>query len=293
MSKNSTVAFIGAGAIGFPMALHLKEITNTIVVDPFEAARERAAEKGLEAVASVKDLDSIKHAIVMVANAEQVNQVVLDDDLASKMAEDGVIVIMSTIGVQSVINVAEALKDKPVHVIDAPVTGGVTGAEKGELKMYIAGPETAAQEIDPYLNAFGEVLNISNEPGHGQAAKLVNNLLVASHVIVAAEALNFAENLDLDLDTIFPGLVGGAAYSWSLDEFGSEMLNNTPTKLRAMLRIFMKDAELIETAAHASGSYVPVLEAVNKVLHLAKEANLSEADSSRVIEVYRSQNRPS
>ncbi|MHA2790136.1 NAD(P)-dependent oxidoreductase [Corynebacterium sp. S7] len=289
MSLVPTIAFVGAGAIGFPMALRLQENADVIVVDPFEAARDRCREHGLDAVASVKDLPEVNHAIIMVANAEQVNQVVLEDNLAAKLPEDGVIVIMSTIGVEPIVQVSEALEGRGVYVIDSPVTGGVTGAEKGQLKMYASGPEEAVTAVRPYLQSFGEVLNIGTKPGHGQAAKLVNNLLVTTHVVVAAEALSFAEDLDLDLEAILGGLLGGAAYSWSLAEFGPEMLHDEPSKLRALLRIFMKDAELIESSAHNAGSYIPVLEAVNKVLVQAKEAGLGEKDSSRVIEVYRAQ----
>lgn len=281
------IAFVGVGAIGLPMALRLNAAEQVIAVEPFEKAREAAASQGLTVVANVNELPELSHALIMVATPDQVKDVVLTNNLVAKVEQGGSIVVMSTVGVESLTELAQALENSGIHIIDAPVTGGVTGAQSGKLKLYVAGEDAPVKELDAVFRSFGEPLDAGTEPGQGQAAKLVNNLLVTTHLVAAAEALNFAEKMNLDTEKILTGLLGGAAYSWSLSEFGPEMLKSEPSMLRAMLRIFMKDSDLILEAGANNDVMMPVISAVKDVLNQAHTMDLDMEDSSSVIEVYR------
>ena len=134
-------------------------------------------------------------------------------------------VVMSTIGPEAARELADALAERDLRTVDAPVSGGVARAEKGELLIMAGGPENLFEKLRPVLGAMGSsVVHCGPRVGDGQAVKLVNQLLCGVHIAAAAEALAYAEALGLDPRFVFEAIRHGAANSFMLQDRGERML---------------------------------------------------------------------
>lgn len=286
---NNRIAFIGVGAIGLPMAKRLLSHGEVTAVDPFPASQEKARGAGLNAIGSVSQLGQVDVAVVMVQNGAQVRSVLIDENLSDHISEDGSIIIMSTIGPK---NFTDILADYhgAAPIIDAPVTGGIPGAESGNLKIFVAGDDTAIKSTLPLLEEMGSIVAAGPNCGDGQSFKMVNQLLATSQIVVSAEAIALAESLGLDTTTVIDGISGGSGSSWMFENFGRRMGEDELVDIAAQLQIFFKDGALVSEAAQAVGAFTPVLDGANRALAIAAEQNLGAQDASRVITAYRSQN---
>jgi 3-hydroxyisobutyrate dehydrogenase/putative dehydrogenase len=281
----STVTFVGAGAIGLPMAQRLAAEAHTVTaVDPFDAARQRAADAGIEAVADITEAPRSEVVIVMVATPAQLDTLV--SQAAPELSGQSW-VIMSTVGPDAVREQGARLAERGAQVVDAPVTGGVPRAAKGDLVIFASGEPAAVEAVAPTLGALGTVRVVGDRLGAGQGIKIVNQHLAAVHIAAAAEALNLAESLGLDKAEVLDLVASGAAGSWMLSDRGPRMLMGTDAPVMSAIGIFVKDTGLVADAAATNGAPVPLLLAAKERFALAAEAGLTGRDDSRVIETYR------
>jgi 3-hydroxyisobutyrate dehydrogenase/putative dehydrogenase len=280
----STVTFVGAGAIGLPMARRLAETGHAVTaVDPFEAARQRAKEAGIDAVAEITQAPAAEIVIVMVATPAQLETLVSQ---AGPELSGQSWVVMSTVGPAAVREQGARLAKRGALVVDAPVTGGVPRATTGELVIFASGEPAALEAVAATLAALGTVRTVGDELGAGQGIKIVNQHLAAVHIAAAAEALNLAESLGLDKAEVLDLVSGGAAGSWMLSDRGPRMLMGTDAPVMSAVGIFVKDTGLVAEAAASNGAAVPLLLAAKERFALAAEAGLTGRDDSRVIETY-------
>ena len=194
-------------------------------------------------------------------------------------------VICSTIGPHAAREAADILTAAGAAVIDAPVTGGVPGAEQGTLLVPTAGDGSAIDALRGLLSVLGEVALVGERPGDGQATKLVNQLCSSVHLVAAAEAIAFATHLGLDPVKAI-GVIRGVGALWFLDERGPRMaeLGRVPevlTRLRTS-----EDNALVETEADARGAHVPLLKAAKRQYQRAAELGLLDADDSQIVRTY-------
>ncbi|WP_054248303.1 MFS transporter [Rhodococcus opacus] len=212
----TSLAFVGLGAIGLPMAAQLAQSEHTVVgVDPFEAARKRAADAGIAAVENITEVTDAQIVVVMVASPEHLTTLVAD--AAAGVAGQRWI-IMSTVGPEAVTAAANTLTAAGATVIDAPVTGGVARARTGELVIFASGADTDIDQVTDVLEHLGTVRRVGHRAGDGQAIKVVNQHLCSVHIVAAAEALNLAETLGLDKGIVLDLVKSGAAGSWMLSD---------------------------------------------------------------------------
>ncbi|MEQ6896024.1 NAD(P)-dependent oxidoreductase [Microbacterium sp. KR10-403] len=281
-----TVAFVGVGAIGLPMAEQLHSAGYAVTaVDPFPAAQERARERGMSAVASIVEVPVADVIVVMVATPDQLATLV-SEALGAGVAAGTTWVIMSTVGPDAVTDAATRLIAAGTRVVDAPVTGGVARARTGELTIFAAGPGDDVATVTPLLSHFGSVRVVGEQLGQGQSIKVVNQHLCAVHIVVAAEALALAAKLGLDPAHVLPLVESGAAGSWMLSDRGPRMLGDTDVEVTSQINIFVKDSGLVADAAQSVGAATPVLDAARSRYLAAAEAGLGTRDDSRVIETY-------
>lgn len=282
----SPVVFVGLGAIGTPMSHRISSAGFDVTgVDPFEAARERAASANLRAVASIAEAPSDGTVIVMVATPDQLDTLV-EEAIAANVAANRTWVVMSTVGPDSVRSAGERLLDAGAKVVDAPVTGGVARATTGELIIFASGIESDLDAVDAVLKPLGTVRRVGSELGQGQAIKVVNQHLCSVHIVAAAEALALGESLGLDKSDVLDLVSGGAAGSWMLSDRGPRMLLGTDAPVTSTIGIFVKDSSLVAEAAASVNAEVPVLAAARARYLLAADAGLERRDDSRVIETY-------
>jgi len=259
----------------------------------FDVVAERArplVELGAESAASPKEAAEGSEALVlMVANAAQASAVLFGEGgVAEALPEGAAVVVMSTIGPEAVRDLADALADRGLRAMDAPVSGGVARAEKGDLLIMAGGPPDLFEELRPVLEAMGSsVVHCGPRVGDGQAVKLVNQLLCGVHIAAAAEALAYAEALGLDPRFVFETIRHGAANSFMLEDRGERMLEEEYVPPKSALDIFVKDMGLVSKAAEKQGFEAPLASAALGMYLAGRDTGLGAEDDSGVIRVFR------
>jgi 3-hydroxyisobutyrate dehydrogenase/putative dehydrogenase len=260
------------------------------VFDVLDERTRPLVELGAESSASPKDAAEGSEAlVVMVANADQARGVLFDEGSAAEALPEGAaVVVMSTIGPEAVRELADNLDGRGLRTLDAPVSGGVARAERGDLLIMAGGPEDLFEEGRPALEAMGSsVVHCGPRVGDGQAVKLVNQLLCGVHIAAAAEALAYAEALGLDPRFVFETIRHGAANSFMLEDRGERMLKEEFVPPKSALDIFVKDMGLVHQAAEEQGLETPLATAALEMYLAGKDAGLGTEDDSGVIRVFR------
>ncbi|NJN19810.1 MAG: NAD(P)-dependent oxidoreductase [Oscillochloris sp.] len=222
------LGFIGLGIMGRGMAHNLRKAGYDLMVWNRTAARAdslRAA--GAQVATSPADLAANCDVIFScVSDTPDVQAVILGDQGVIHGVRPGALVVdMSTISPQVAREVAEALAAKDVFSLDAPVSGGSEGAEKGTLSIMVGGPADQVARAQPYFAAMGKTITHVGPSGAGQTVKLVNQILVVVNMLAVSEALVFAQASGADLEKTLQAVGGGAAGSWMLANRAPQVLN--------------------------------------------------------------------
>jgi 3-hydroxyisobutyrate dehydrogenase-like beta-hydroxyacid dehydrogenase len=285
------LGFVGLGAMGLPMAARLAGAD--FELKAFDVLAERArplVELGAASAASPKEAaEGVEALVLMVANAEQARGVLFGEGGAAEaMPEGAAVVVMSTIGPEAVRELADGLTGRGLRTLDAPVSGGVARAEKGDLLIMAGGPKDLFEESRPVLEQMGSsVVHCGQRVGDGQAVKLVNQLLCGVHIAAAGEALAYAEALGLDPRFVFETIRHGAANSFMLEDRGERMLEEEYLPPKSALDIFVKDMGLVCKAAEELGFETPLASAASRMYLAGRDAGLGAEDDSGVIRVFR------
>ena len=284
------VGWLGLGAMGLPMAQRLIGASHEVAgFDPVQASRDKlAAVGGRPASTAAEAAADAEFLFVIVATPEQATAALFGPGGAADALPAGsTVVVMSTIGPSAVKTLAERLEADGIHLLDAPMSGGVARAERGELVIMVGGPQERFDATRPYLDRLGTtVAYVGQNIGDGQALKLVNQLLAGVHIAAAAEALGFAAALGLDPRAAWDVVRHGAAGSFMLNDRGARMLDAEFEPVRSALDIFVKDMGLVVSAAKANKLPTP-LAAVAEQLYLAGTAEgLGRRDDASVITLY-------
>ena len=285
-----TVTVVGMGAMGMPMAGRLVSSDfDVTAVDPDADARARAESEGMRSFADLVSAPASDVALVLVATGEQLLEVV-ESRTADRRADGETWVICSTVGPRAARQAGRILTEAGAGVIDAPVTGGLPGAERGELRFLVGADSPTLDPLRGLFAPLGEVVVVGDRVGDGQATKLVNQLCSTAHLVVAAEAIAFATHLGLDPIKTVGFIAGGSGASWFLDERGPRMAElAAEPEVLTKLAILAKDNGLVEQAADATGAYVPLLKAAGQQYRRAADLGLLDADDSQIIRTYPTQ----
>lgn len=260
------------------------------VFDVVAARASPLVEMGAASAASPKKAAEGSGALVlMVANAAQANDVLFGEGgVAGALPEGAAVVVMSTIGPEAVREIDQELAGRGLRTLDAPVSGGVARAGRGDLLIMAGGPQPLFEELRPVLEAMGSsVVHCGPRVGDGQAVKLVNQLLCGVHIAAAAEALAYAESLGLDPRFVFETIRHGAANSFMLEDRGERMLEEEYVPPKSALDIFVKDMGLVGKAAEERGFEAPLATAALEMYLAGRDAGLGAEDDSGVIRVFR------
>lgn len=287
MKKQETamnITFIGVGAIGLPMALHIQRAGYQVTgVDVSEAVASHAMANGIVTVRSLSEAPPAAMVVVMVATPEQLATLVGG---ITELPSGQVWVIMSTVGPQSVREQGDVLQRLGARVVDAPVTGGVARAKTAELVIFAAGAAADVEAARPVLDTMGKVHITGSQPGNGQSIKVVNQHLCSVHLAAAAEALSLARSLGLDPGAVLSLVEKGAAGSWMLSDRGPRMIAGTEVHVTSAINIFVKDSGLVAEAGASCGAQLPLLDIAHARFCQAADMGLGVRDDSRVIETW-------
>ena len=223
----SRIGFIGLGIMGRPMARNLLKAGFTVVV--YSRTRSRVDElvaAGAQAATSPRDVAARSEVVItMVPDTPDVRAVMLGTDGVIEGAHPGLIAIdMSTISPSATQEMASALAVRGVRMLDAPVSGGESGAIAGSLTIMVGGDEAVCTECRPVLAAMGTRITYIGPQGHGQIAKLCNQVVGIVTLQAVAEGLTLAAKAGVDVVRVIEALSGGSADSWNLRNQGPRML---------------------------------------------------------------------
>lgn len=290
------IGFIGLGNMGGPMMRNLLKAGHSVrVFDLSDAARQMAATAGAQVVntasATAQDADVV---VSMLPAGEHVKAVYLGKAGVMAAAPKGCLFIdSSTIDVASAREVAAAAEANGQMLVDAPVSGGVGGAEAGTLTFMVGGSDAAFAKALPFLEVMGKTIVHAGGPGTGQAAKICNNMLLGISMIGTCEAFALAEKLGLDAQKLFDISSKSSGQNWSMTTY-CPVPGPVPTSpanreyqpgfAAAMM---LKDLKLAVEAAAKSGASVPLGSQASQLYALYAGSGHAGADFSGIINMLR------
>lgn len=217
-----SIGFIGVGNMGGPMARNLLKAGHAVTVfDPSAENAKAMASAGAKQAASLVELAAASDVVVsMLPSGRELRVAHLDNDGVVAHAKAGALLIdCSTTDVDSARAVAEAAKKRGLQFLDAPVSGGVAGAEAATLTFMAGGDDAAVEAARPILMAMGKNVVHTGASGSGQAAKICNNLILGISMIGVCEAFVLAEQLGLSAEKLFAVSSTSSGQCWSLTSY--------------------------------------------------------------------------
>jgi len=256
----TTIAFIGLGIMGSPMAVHLAKAGHAVAgynrtpekAAPLVDAGGRAAESIADAV---RDAELI---CLMVPDSPDVSDVLAGEGGVFDNAKPGTLVIdFSSIRPDVTTQLAEQAATKGLRLVDAPVSGGEAGAVNAALSIMVGGDADDFQAAKPYLDVVGKTVVHVGPSGAGQTVKAANQLIVAANIEALAEAVVFLEAYGVDTAAALEVLGGGLAGSKVLDQKKQNMLDRT-FEPGFRIALHHKDLGIVTSAAREAGVVVPL-----------------------------------
>lgn len=254
------VGFIGLGAMGLPMAAHLKRAGLLCAVWNRSQAKAAATarELGVRAPASVAELAPLCNLIALCVPADS-DVLDLARTIAAHASPGTIVVDHSTVSSVTAKQAQAMLAETGCFFLDAPVSGGIEGANNGKLSVMAGGDEDVLLRARPALDCYALRVSHMGAVGAGQNTKAVNQVLVAGIAQAVCEGLALSERLGLDPARLLPTLQAGAAGNWFLDKRGATMLRDE-FKVGFKLALLHKDLKIVRELARAAGTDRSVIE---------------------------------
>jgi 3-hydroxyisobutyrate dehydrogenase len=282
--------------MGLPMARHLLRAGFRVRVwnrtrsklDPLTGDGATAASTPAEAV------DGADLFCLCVTDESAVENVLFGPGGAALAAQVPALAVdFSTIGPTATLLLADRLKREcGTSWVDAPVSGGATGAEQGRLVIMCGGGAPEITRLGPLFAAFSQRVTRVGELGAGQTMKLCNQLIVATNLVAISEAFELGRVAGLDLDAIPEALAGGFADSIPLRIFGRRMAQGVFTPVLAELALMLKDLSAAQDLAREHGSVLPMTRAAIQIYRRAAERGLIREDLSALFKLYAAGGEP-
>ena len=252
------IGFIGLGIMGKPMAKHLSRTGYPLFILSSSAAAASLKEEGamvLETPAAMaKQADII---ITMLPDSPEVTSMVTGEgNLLQTMKPGSLFIDMSTISPAVAISLYNQFREKNIEAIDAPVSGGQTGAEAATLSIMAGGDEAAFQRALPVFEKMGKNIVHIGKPGAGQTAKACNQVVVGMTIQAVAEAMTLAKKSGIDIARVRAALLGGFAQSKILDLHGQRIIDRNFTP-GFKIKLHRKDMRIALETASSLGVPLP------------------------------------
>jgi len=284
------VGFVGLGTMGSAMAANVARAGFPLTVwnrTPGRSADLAAA--GASEARTARDLAGNSDVIVLcVSDTPDVEAALFGPDGVAAGIQSGSLVIdCSTIAPSASRSFAQRLREQGVGFVDAPVSGGSEGAQKGTLTIFVGGEPADAERARPVLGAMGKTITHLGPVGSGQAAKAVNQVIIAGTYLGVAEGLVLGIKAGLDPDQLVQALSGGAAKSWVLENRASRMIaNDYPLGFKVALHL--KDLMIALGLGRETGAALPVAALTSQIESGLVAQGYGDEDVSAVARTIRS-----
>ena len=262
MVTSKNVAFIGLGVMGFPMAKHLSLAGHSVAVYNRTTSKSKAwtqQNNGRWAATPREAAAGVDVAFLCVGNDDDVRSVVLGGDgVLAGLSPQALIVDHTTASAELAKELNEICLNHEVGFLDAPISGGQTGAESGTLTVMCGGQQKWFDLAEPIISAYSQACNLIGPTGSGQLTKMVNQICIAGLLQGLSEALHFGKSSGLNLELVLETISKGAAGSWQMANRGATMIRNefdfgfAVDWMRKDLGIVMEEAARLGTAVEVT-----------------------------------------
>jgi len=283
----SKIAFIGLGKMGFPMAGHLKTRGRHDVVvynrTPAKVEAWVAQFGGRPAASPAEAAQGANFIFTCVGNDDDLRAVTLGPDGAFRTLGAGAIFIDHTTASASIARqLYAAASERGASALDAPVSGGQSGAENGTLTVMVGGDEAPFAAAKPVIESYARAVNLIGPAGSGQLTKMVNQICIGGLIEGLAEALHFAARAGLDVEKVIATISKGAAQSWQMDNRWKTMIEGK-FDFGFAVDWVRKDFALIFDEARRNGASLPVTALVDQFYAEIQEMGGRRWDTSSLI----------
>jgi 3-hydroxyisobutyrate dehydrogenase len=294
----ATIGFIGLGNMGAPMAANLLTAGHQVICyDVVASACAALAQKGGRAASGAPEAAAAGEIVItMLPAGPQVRQVYLGPDGVIARAQRGALLIdCSTIDVETARTVAAAAADSGFEMLDAPVSGGVIGAEAGTLTFMVGGEASAFARGEPILQAMGKTIVHAGPAGNGQTAKICNNMILGASMIAVCEGFALGEKLGLPAQTLFDIASKSTSQCWAMTSYcpmpgpvpaAPSNRGYAPGFTAAMM---LKDLRLAQQAAGATAAATPLGAAAANLYQMFVDGGDGQLDFSGIMRFLRRQ----
>ena len=277
---------IGLGSMGFGAAVScIRAGIQTTGFDVNPDALERFQAQGGQSIQSLDACAGIDCVLIFVVNAAQAESVLFESGLLSKLNPNALVINCVTLAPSKAIEIATNVKVDGFRYIDAPVSGGAAKALDGRMSIMASGAPHAMRDAKPVFDAISEhVFELGDDPGHGSRMKLVNQLLAGVHIAAAAEAMNLAASLDMDLHQVIDVISKCAGSSWMFVNRAPHIADGDYTPLSSV-NIFVKDLGIVTDEASGNQVATPLSDAALSLYQNASESGFGGEDDSAVVKI--------
>lgn len=283
-----TIGWIGTGVMGKSMANHLLEAGYDVNV--YTRTKEKALpliEKGATWKDSVKEVALSSDVIfTIVGYPEDVEEVYFGEKgLLNHAKKQSILIDMTTSKPSLAQKVYDCAKEKEIHALDAPVSGGDVGARNGTLAIMVGGEEAIFQKARPLFEILGENIVYQGEAGAGQHTKMANQIAIATNMIGVCEAISYAKKARLDPARVLQSISTGAAGSWSLSNLAPRMIQGD-FEPGFFIKHFIKDMIIAIESAKEMGLSTPGLELSLKLYQELAERGEEDSGTQALIKLF-------
>ena len=287
MDQNEKIGFVGLGIMGQPMCGHLLAAGYEVsVYDLRRESMEVAAEHGATPCASPAEVASLSDIVItMVPDSQDVEAAIAGEGgILSGIQRGAVVIDMSTIDPATGQKMAGLLEDAGASMLDAPVTGGMVGAQNATLSIFVGGDEDVYRRCQPILDVLGGSVMYMGTGGMGHTAKLANQILGATQLVGVAEAFVLAKKAGLDLAAFCEAATQGAGDSWHLRTLGPKIIAGDfdPGFMAKHMR---KDMRLAAQTAIALDSPAPLTAIIGQLYGALMAAGIGDEGHHAIVKV--------
>lgn len=282
------IGFIGLGIMGMPMAQNLLKAGFPLTV--YNRTREKAEflkKDGAQVVDSPKTVaQQCDIVITIVTDTPDVESVIFDRNGLIEGSHDGLIIVdMSTISPVMTREYAKMLAMKKVSLLDAPVSGGDVGAQKGTLTIMVGGDEKDFETCLPIFEVLGKRVTYIGPSGSGQMVKMCNQILCAVNMLAVCESLSLAKKSGIDLEKMLNVVTAGAGGSWALENLGTKIVQGE-LEPAFMVKLIQKDLRLVLEAARENQLPIPATAMANQFFTGLEAGGEGELGTQAMIKIY-------
>jgi 3-hydroxyisobutyrate dehydrogenase len=285
LAPGAAIAFVGLGRMGTPMTRRLLAAGYDVRGWDLDAAARRSLADGsgreepASAEAALAGADAL---VMMLPDSRAVRAIVTAEGLLDALPRGALVLDMGSSDPMQTRELAEQVMEEGLAFVDAPVSGGVSGAEAGSLTIMVGGDEAAVTRCRPLLETLGSSIVHVGAVGAGHALKALNNLLSATHLLASVEAVRVGRRFGLDPETMVAAINDSTGRSWSTESKLPRFVLPETYDAGFALRLMNKDVQIAVGLAHATETAAPLAEAAAALWERAASELPADADHTEI-----------